>query len=329
MVGTVQADRLSPREKAVWNQVKPSVVTLFENDRPCGVAALIDDSGYFVAHSSGVSSAVPAGKSFGGKEVSFSVVSRDPLTQLVLLKATDWVSGTAKPFRIPNEEETDGGVILAVLPTGPIRAAYVSKHQPGVLKPSRRLVTLTEIRFEAPTQAVGGALILSESGELIGTLNATLDRPEGLTQNQTMNQNSLGQNQTARGPSIRIQNQILNAGPGEMTVAYAVGPEVVQHTLQGFLSSKHEAEYAMLGIFCTNAIGGGAYIQSVSPNSPAQKAGLRPGDILLSIGYNQIADQVAFATVMLQQKVGKKITLMIKRGRGSLLIDAVPSKSTE
>ena len=330
--GEAQADRLSDHEKAVWTQFRPSIVTLYENDRASGVAALIDDSGYFVTHNGSVSGSSIEGKSYLGRDITFSVVDRDSLTQLVLLKANAWTSGSARPFRIPSEDESGGGSLLAVLPTGPIRAAYVSKHQPGVLKPSRRLVTLTEIRFEASSQMVGGALIFSESGELIGTLNATLDRPESFANNV---QNTVGgyQNSNARGgpvlrpPGIQFQGQ--GQGPGEMTVAYAVGPEVVQHTLSGFLSPKHEAEYAALGIFCTNAIGGGAYIQSVSPNSPAQKSGLRPGDILMSIGYNQIADQVAFATVMLSQKVGEKIHVVIKRGHATMWVDIIPAKAVE
>ena len=336
MGGEAQADRLTDHEKTVWNQYRSAIVTLYEQGHPSGVAALIDDSGYFVTHNSSVSSASITGKSSNGKELTFSVIDRDRATQLVLLKTTGWVAGTARPFRIPTDNEADGGGLLAVLPTGPIRASYMSRHRFGLLKTSRRLVTLTEIRFEASPQLVGGALILCENGEFIGALNATLDRPETLDNQGQNSQGGQTLNNTTpiiSGPGVQVgpQNQMRqfsNQGPAEMTVAYTVGPEVVQHSLQGFLSPSHEAEYASLGIFCTDAIGGGAQIQKVTPGSPAAKSKLQPGDILMNINYHEIPDQVAFATVMLQQAVGKKITLVIKRGRSTVWVDIVPAKAT-
>ena len=124
-----------------------------------------------------------------------------------------------------------------------------------------------------------------------------------------------------------VPNTNLSQGPAEMTVAYTVGPEVILHTLKGFLSPKHEAEYAALGIFCTDAIGGGALIQKITPGSPAQKAKLQPGDVLVGIDFNEITDQVAFARVMLDKEVGKRATLVIKRGHSTMYVDIIPSKA--
>jgi len=194
------------------------------------------------------------------------------------------------------------------------------------------LVPLTEIRFEASPQAVGGALIFCENGELIGTLNATLERPDMFGGNSNQSQQG-GPNQGGIqfGQGIIQVNPppsiLLNQGPAEMTVAYTVGAQVIQHTLEGFLSPDHEAAYASLGVFCTDAIGGGALIQKVTPGSPAYKSKLQPGDVIANIQFNEITDQVAFARVMLQQSVGKKITLVIKRGHSTLYVDIIPAKA--
>jgi S1-C subfamily serine protease len=288
-----------------------------------------------------------------GRTIPFAFVSKDTATQLVLLKTNSWVAGSARPLRAPDPQDPESGPLIAILPSGPMRMAYVSRHRYGVLNPSRRLVPLTEIHFESPQQAVGGALIVTESGELLGSLNATLSSPDSQTQlganNQTQNvttqsagQNSVGGQGGAGGfggagggfggggGRLRPYNnavQNANAGPGQLAVAYTVGPEVVRHALEGFLSSSHQVEYAAIGIFCTDNPGGGALIQQVTPGSPAAKAGLKPGDILQSIGPSTIADQVAFGTVMLQQKVGKEIALMIHRGHATLVIDIVPEKA--
>lgn len=333
IAGPMQAGVLPRREISVWNQIKPAIVTLMGRNGPTGVAALIDDSGYFVAHSSGIAGNQISGVSDSGKTLSFSIVSQDKATMLVLLKTNDWVAGATQPFHAPSGEETESTDLIAVLPTGPLRMAYGTKHKLGVLNPSRRLVPLAEMRFEATPQSVGGALIFSSTGDLIGSLNATLIGPES---NQQAVGNSLGprdrpQTQNSAGGQfggIR-SNQYSNSGPNPMMVAYTVGTDFVRHVLEGFLSPSHTVEFAVLGVMCTDAVGGGALVQSVAAGSPAEKAGIHPGDILLNINSNQIQDQIAFARVMLQQRAGKKIGVMVQRGPSKLILEIVPAKAAD
>jgi len=346
---SMQAAAVSSRERVVWNEIRPSIVTLYGNGHATGVAALIDDSGYFVAHKSSVAGVQVFGTTSTGKQLTFSIVSKDDATSLVLLKTNLWPSGSARVFRPPTLEDMEGSTLIAVLPTGPMRMAYGSKHKLGVLSASRRLVPLTEMRFEASGQPVGGALIFSDNGELIGSLNATLVVPEDANQNSVRdaNQNSLNgfggqggfggaQSATAGGGGSNgpggfggRNQQYSNSGPTGLTVAYTVSPDFVQHVLEGFLSPSHTVEFAALGVFCKDAIGGGALIQAVTPGSPAERSGLKPGDILMNINQNPIPDQVAFAKVMLQQKVGVKISLIVKRGPGQLFVDIVPAKAAD
>jgi putative serine protease PepD len=204
------------------------------------------------------------------------------------------------------------------------------------------------MRFEAAPQLVGGALIFSESGELIGSLNATLGQRD-----QTQNQSQAGVGGYAGGGGLNSQNQsgganqaapgvgryggpfdgrsqqYSNAGPYQMTVAYTVSPDFVRHVLDGFLSPNHRPEFAVLGVFCIDAVGGGAQIQQITPGSPADHSGLHSGDIILSIGSNQIQDQMAFATVMLQQSIGKSIRMMVQRGGRKLLVEITPGRGSD
>jgi len=336
VVGLAQSGVLPSRERSVWNQIRPAIVTLTGRSGPTGVAALIDDSGYFVAHQSSVSGTQVNGISNSGKHISFTTVSQDKATMLVLLKTNDWEPNSAQPFHVPTGDESDGGDLIAVLPTGPLRMAYGTRHKLGVLNPSRRLVPLAEMRFEATPQSVGGALIFSSTGDLIGSLNATLTGAESVV---TQNQGGYGgggfgprgQTQSNSNQSFGGQRpgQYSNSGPNPMMVAYTVGPEFVRHVLEGFLSPSHTVEFAVLGVMCTDNPGGGAIIQSVSSGSPAEKSGLHPGDVLLNIAANAIQDQIAFARVMLQQKAGKKISMVVQRGPSKLLVDIVPAKAAD
>ncbi len=346
---TFQAASLPRKEVSVWNQIRPAIVTLVGHGHATGVAALIDDSGYFVAHSSSVVGPQVVGKDFIGKQISFSIVSQDKATMLVLLKTNSWVSGSAQPLRMPQPGEIESGNLIAALPTGPIRLAYGTRHKLGVMNTTRRLVPLTEMRFEAIPELVGGALIFSETGELIGSLNATLVGQDsgmqrsanvfggrggaGSGQGWTLNNNNGGFGQGANqaiGQGGPGRAQYNNAGPNEMTVAYTVSTDFVRHVVDGFLSPSHKPEFAVLGIFCIDAVGGGALIQQVTPGLPADKAGIRAGDVLLNIGGTTIDDQITFAKVMLQKKVGQPFSIIVQRGPGKILIDnVVPAKAAD
>ena len=342
-----QAARIPSRDLGVWNQIRPGIVTLYAGGHQSGVAALIDDTGYFVAHNSSTSPLPLTGITAVGKSIAFTQISQDKATMLVLLKADNWEPGVAKPFHAPSEGEEESGQLIAVLPNGPMRMSYGSRHKLGVLNPSRRLVPLTEMRFEAAPQIVGGALIFSETGELIGSLNATLGKQDDylqrsqpfgggyggggrggggmVSQSSSASTSNSNQNVVGLGP----QQQYSNSGPSAMTVAYSVSAGFVRHVLEGFLSPSHTAEFAVLGIFCTDALGGGAQIQQVTAGSPAFKGGLKPGDVIVNIDSSPIADQLAFASVMLQKKVGKAIPILVQRGDRKVLVNIAPGKAAD
>ena len=294
-------DRLSGRDRAVWRRLEPAIATLFVGDQPLGPAALIDGSGLFVAHAGAVSGETVNAR-LGGKPLRMVVVSRERNTELVLLKAEGY-EGSARPFRAP-AGDVPAGSLFAVLSTGPIPADHVPTRRYGVLGSTKRGVPLSEIRFEAPAVQFGTGLLLTESGELFGTVKAALARTDAVTGNLR-----------GGGATPIIQRHNLSAyGPSALTVAYAVGPQVVRRVIDGFLSPSREVVFPAIGIFCVDAVGGGALIHSVTQGSPAAAAGIQASDILLDLGGSSIRDQLDFARVMLRQEVGRKVPVRLRRG---------------
>ncbi|HSI72464.1 MAG TPA: PDZ domain-containing protein, partial [Fimbriimonas sp.] len=108
---------------------------------------------------------------------------------------------------------------------------------------------------------------------------------------------------------------------------YTAGPQMIRRVLAGFRSPSHEVSYPSLGVICSDAIGGGALVQKVLPGTPAAEAGVRFGDIIQDIAGQVIRNQVDFARVMLDQEVGKKITVRIKRGSQIFFMNAVVAKA--
>lgn len=308
-------DRLSERDRVVWRRMDASVATLFEGNKALGPAALVDASGLFVAHGGAVAGNTVQAK-LGEKDLKMVVISRERNTELVLLKAEGY-EGAARPFRVPSGDAPNG-TVFAVLSTGPIRAEYIPSRRYGVLGSTRRGVPIMELRFEAPEVQFGTGLILTEGGELFGSVNAALTPPQPKDGNNRMTQNLVG-----------VRPFSPNIGPSSLTVAYAVGPQVVRRVLDGFLSPSHEVSFPTMGVMCIDNIGGGALVQIVRPGTPAESAGIQVGDVLLDINGNTIGDQFDFSRVMLRQEVGKKVAIRLRRGNGQQIREVVVGRANQ
>jgi S1-C subfamily serine protease len=318
-----QIDRLSPQERQIWRRMEPAIVTILQGGKALGPAALIDRSGLFVAHRSAVTGEQVSARMSDGHTVQLKVCGGDDLTQLVLLQAAKWEPSKAQPFTAPVvSSRPNNGMLLAVLASGPIRAELVAGGRYGVMKPSRRLVPLSEFRFEAPAEEVGTALVFAESGRLLGALSATLSASDA-------NVGPRGGAGNLLDTSDRVVFSNQKYGPSRLTVAYTAGEQVMKRVLDGFRSESHQVIYPTLGVMCVDSIDGGAIVNQVVKGSPAAEVGFRIGDIILDIGGHQIRNQVDFARVMLDQEVGQKVTIRIKRGPRVLLVEPTVAKSSD
>lgn len=300
--------RLGTRDQKVWSAIESSVATLYDGAKALGPVVLIDDRGFFVAHQGAVEGNTVTAKL---SETAFhlQVVSRERNSELVLLKADDFPSAM-RAFHRPQGEAPEG-TLFAVLGSGPIRASVSGQQRFGVVGSTRRGVPMSELRFEAPMSQFGTGLLLTDSMELYGTLNAALSNaapPNGVNGFASSGQ---------------------NIGPNALMVAYSVGPEFVRRVFDGFLSSSHEVVFPSLGVMCVDAIGGGALIQTVRKDSPADQAGLLSNDILLDIGGNAIRDQLDFARAMLKVEVGKKVVVRLRRSGQTQLREVILGETRE
>jgi len=306
-----------------------AIAILMDGDKPYAAAALIDDSGLFVASKNAIEGNTVQAKLANGESLQMTLVAKNGATGFALLQARGWKpSPDIHPFRAPASEERKGAKLFAVLGGGPIRAEFVSDGFYGVLPKSRRLVPMCEFRFEAPVESIGSAIIVCEDGELIGALNATLRKQDsglqqGLNQASPLNQiQRLNQQQGTR-------LQFNNIGPGEMTVAYMVASDVVRQVLDGFKTASHTVEFPSLGVLCTDTPGGGATIQKVLPGSAAEKVDLRVGDVIHDISGALIENQIRFAKEMLKHNVGSKITVRVSRGPMVIVREVIVGKASD
>jgi S1-C subfamily serine protease len=71
----------------------------------------------------------------------------------------------------------------------------------------------------------------------------------------------------------------------------------------------------------------GVLVVSIEGNSPAQRAGLREGDVIVGYGDHPIAAIDDLHRLLTEQQVGARSSLTIIRRSEKLVLDIVPEES--
>ncbi len=301
---------LQKKDVTLWETSKPSVVTLLRNGVPFGQAALIDKSGWFIAHQSLMAGQQIAARAPDGRIVQLFWRSTDAPTQTVLLQAQNWPAGLGKVVVIHDSERLEKASVIVVLPDGPLRGELVSTQMLGVLNSTRKMFPLGEVHFETTAQSVAGGLVFDEAGHLVGLLNSTLEFKEPV------------RTQRIAAPNSKALNDIMQSfksggrgfGPGEVTVGYLVDAEVLRHVVAGFLSATHTVKHPAIGVYCKDApMQDGALVESVREGSPAQAAGMQAGDIIVKMDDRSIYTQIDFARFIETKDVGDTVKVTVLR----------------
>lgn len=313
---------LTQEEEAVWNRLRPSVVLVQTGDRSVAPAACIDASGLFLAHRAHIRFPVVLGRTSDGSTIQLRLAGVDETTQLALLAIPGPTNRVFRPIATRSTTaagSTDpmrGGLrTLVVLGEGPVRAELTSVDRVGIVNPSRRVMSFSEVKFESPLQRVGGGLVFDLQGRLIGVINATLADSQAIPTVVPDGVSALTPTAPRLGSSRLPSNiQVRNFGPAGLTVAYSIGPNVIERVVEGFRSSERRVKHPRIGVNVVDAPDGGALILEVLPGSMAERAALRSGDVIVSIAGNRVSNQIVFARVMMDQRIGSSVEIVYVRG---------------
>lgn len=216
------------------------------------------------------------------------VRSRDKRTELALLVGID-VPGRA--FGAPAPGAATGR--LVALTEGGVRAASTTARTVlGIQKDGGGALPLQEVRLETPEPLDQDAFFIAR-GALQGFV---VSAPRSGREN-------------AR-----------NLGPAPISVTYMLGPRAMRRVITGFLSPDARVRHPYVGIFVRDAVNGGAEVVTTDPGSPARRAGVRPGDVLISLGGVPVNRQTDFLRALLELEPGRSAIAVVRRGATSVPI---------
>ena len=299
--------QLAPAESATWTKLRNSVAVLTRNGEAVGPAVFISSEGYAVANSSLIQKGPSDLITSAGLTYKFVVEATDSASQLCLIKTSVKPAGITI-VRASDASDGISGAILAVTPSGVLRAELTGGEKFGVDQRTKRTFPIQEVRVEQRSLQMGGTLIFSKNGNLIGALFAALAQ-------DTLNSQQQAFAKTTQDYNLQLNSQLNNRnyGPQGMVVAYTPAWEVTSKAITGFLSPDKKAQYGLLGIFVIENKSGGVEITSIQKGTGAETAGLQVADIVIGIDGVPIRNQIDFSRAIYRLTPGSIASVSYQR----------------
>ncbi|PRX50060.1 putative serine protease PepD [Prauserella shujinwangii] len=288
--------------EAVAQKLLPSVVQLQVQGRGGsgeGSGFVLSNDGYILTNNHVVESAAGGGDITAvfqdGKEASAEVVGRDPTTDIAVVKAQN-VSGLT-PVELGRSDDLNVGESVVAIGSPFELAGTVTS---GIISSLHRPVTAggqgdqTTVMDAIQTDAAinpgnSGGPLVNMSGQVIG-INSAIYSPQG-------------------GGGLPGQSSGGNVGIG-----FAIPIDQARRTADQIIENGY-ATQTYIGASVTNAGSGGALIRGVEPGSPAEKAGLKQGDIITKMGDRAIDDANELVAAVRTRAPGEEVTFTLQGNR--------------
>jgi putative serine protease PepD len=276
----------------VYASASPAVVSIKSGSGE-GTGFLIDRDGKIVTNSHVVADSDRVQVRFGadGRQLDAEVLGTDPSSDLAVVQIEPASApGGVEPLRFADSDDVlVGDVAIAIgNPFGLDRTAtegIVSGVGREIRAPNGFAID-SVIQTDAPINpGNSGGPLLNGSGRVIG-----------------------------------VNSQIATAGsPGNVGVGFAVPSNIVRDVIPR-LARGDAVERAYLGLESlpvTPAGRTGALVLSVVPGGPAERGGLRPGEIITSIDGTEVRKPADIAAAIADNKPGDEVRVVVERGTGS------------
>lgn len=277
--------------RRIADAVSPSVVRIGRHGgRGCGVVVA---DGLVVTNAHNLRDRTTQVTFPDGRAVQARATGVDPDGDLTVLA----VDTGGSPALAWSDSEPDLGLpvyAVAALAGGRrVTAGAVSSVDRAFRGPRGRLVT-GAIEHTAPlARGTSGSPVVDDAGRLVGI--TTLRLGDGFSIAQPA------------GPDLRDRIDALAAGrePARVLLGIGVAPAPVARRLRAAVGLPERD---------------GALVRSVADGSPAQRAGIARGDLIVAIGDDDVTDPAGLEAALATRRPGDEVTVRLVRGSDELTV---------
>ena len=148
--------------------------------------------------------------------------------------------------------------------------------------------------------------------------------------------NSGGALVDAEGRLIGINTAILSRSGGNQGIGFAIPSNLARNVMESLVTDGHVTR-GYLGIMIQDVTpelakefhlkdNKGALVGDVTPNSPAQKSGLKSGDVILDFNGKQVTDSRHLKLEVASAKPGESVPVKVLRDGSVKTLDVVPKE---
>jgi serine protease Do len=140
--------------------------------------------------------------------------------------------------------------------------------------------------------------------------------------------NSGGPLADTQGRVVGINTAIIGGAQG---IGFAVPVSATFRRVVFALVTEGRVRRAFLGVMVQSrqargGVSGGAQIENVAPNSPADRASLRRGDLIVGVGENPVRSTDDLLNLLDESAIGRNIELRVRRGKNELTLTVRPEE---
>ena len=323
-----QADPNNPNWTATAAAVSPSVVAIRVTSRlgeGQGSGVIIDDQGHILTNNHVVSGAGSGAKIAvtlnDGRSFTAKVAGTDPSTDLAVI-TLDKAPDNLKPIAIGDSDALAvGDPVMAI--GNPLGLAGTVTT--GIVSALNRPVT-TEAEDDSQDQNPFGNPFGQDQGNQGQGAESEAVVTNAIQTSAAINPgNSGGALVNGAGQLVGINSSIATLGSsmgsqsGSIGIGFAI-PVNEAKNIATQLIEKGKAEHAFLGVTSKDGTASdgtseraGAEIVEVSKSTPADKAGLKSGDLVIKVDDDPVSSSLALVASIRERSVGDKVTLTVLR----------------
>lgn len=308
----VQGNKSAPDWTATASAVSDSVVSISVasgQGTAAGSGVVLDTKGNIVTNNHVVAAGGSGGQikvSMGDRSYAATVVGTDSSSDLAVIRLTNPPSGLKPVSFADSDKLTVGAPVMAIgnplglsgsVTTGIISAlnrpvSTSSSEESQQSGSSDDVVVTNAIQTSAPINPgnSGGALVNAD-GQLIGINSSIASLSSGSSSSQS----------------------------GSIGIGFAIPANQVRNTTSQLISTG-SAKHAFLGLTTEDATataGGaqlsGAGVHSIQAGAPADKAGVKQGDVITKMDNTTVTSGEGLVGLVRSKKVGQKVTLTLVR----------------